>query len=195
MRQVDKIDIMIVQYMTEHPRASNAEVARAVDVSQTTARRRIDALIEDGVITPAVIPDVRRLGFEVLALIGIKVDLRYLDEAAEEIRRMQSVTSLHMTMGRYELIATVAEPSLEDLRRFMVERIAPLPGIRDTETFVSSRALKLLRDWRLPETVEFGEPMRRIQRGYSGKLALGDDGHSDATHLIMSERPDDRENS
>jgi Lrp/AsnC family transcriptional regulator, regulator for asnA, asnC and gidA len=155
MRQVDQVDIRIVRFMTDNPRASYAEVARAINVSQTTARRRIDALIENRVITPAVIPDVRRLGFEVLALVGIKVDLIHLEETAEQIRQMQSVTSLHMTMGRYELIATIAEPSLEDLRRFMVERIAPLPGIRDTETFVSSRALKILRDWRLPETVEF----------------------------------------
>jgi Lrp/AsnC family transcriptional regulator, regulator for asnA, asnC and gidA len=167
MRQVDHVDIKIVRFMTENPRASYAEVARAIGVSQTTARRRIDALIEDRVITPAVIPDVRRLGFEVLALVGIKVDLAHLNETAEKIRQMQSVTSLHMTMGRYELIATIAEPSLDDLRKFMVERIAPLPGIRDTETFVSSRALKILRDWRLPELVEFEQPVRRIRRQYS----------------------------
>jgi DNA-binding Lrp family transcriptional regulator len=166
MRQVDNVDIRIVRFMTENPRASNAEVARAVNVSQTTARRRIDSLIEYGVITPAVIPDVRRLGFEVLAMAGIKVDLQHLDETSEKIRQMQSVTSLHMTMGRYDLIATIAEPSLEDLRRFLVEKVAPLPGIRDTETFVSSRALKILRDWRLPDTVEFGQPVRRIQREY-----------------------------
>ena len=177
--------------MTENPRASNAEVARAVGVSQTTAKRRIDLLIEERVITPAVIPDVRRLGFEVLALVGIKVDLIHLNETAEEIRKMQSVTSLHMTMGRYELLATIAEPSLEDLRQFMVERIAPLPGIRDTETFVSSRALKLLRDWRLPETVEFGQPTRKIRRSYPGSHSGGTSANDDAIHTFTSGNVDE----
>jgi Lrp/AsnC family transcriptional regulator, regulator for asnA, asnC and gidA len=176
VRDVDETDLRLVRYLLNNPRASYAEVARATGVSETTARRRVDALIEDRVITPAMIPDVRRLGFETLALVGIKLDLNHLNETAERIRELSSVTSLHMTMGRYELIATITQPTLDDLRRFLVEQIAPLPGICDTEVFVSTKALKILRDWRLPEGVEFGQPVRRIQRnGHSDSAGPGED--------------------
>ncbi len=147
---VDEVDRRLIRCMLDNPRASYAELARATGVGETTARRRVEALIAMKVITPAVIPDVRQLGFSAMAIVGINVDLNHLYEVAETIRGFKEVTSLHLTMGRYDLMATVAEASLEDLTRFLVEKIAPLPGIRDTEPFVSTRALKILRDWRLP---------------------------------------------
>lgn len=151
MRDVDDVDIHLVRLLLDAPRASYADLARATGVSETTVKRRVEALIEDRVITPAVIPDVRRLGFEAMAMIGVNVDLNHLYEVAEIIRGLSAVTSLHLTMGRYDLMMTVAVPKTIDLTTFLVEEIAPLPGIRHTETFVSVRALKILRDWRLPD--------------------------------------------
>ncbi len=154
--EIDEVDRRLIRCMLDNPRASYAELARATGVAETTARRRVEALIAQKVITPAVIPDVRQLGFSAMAIVGINVDLNYLYEAAETIRGFKEVTSLHLTMGRYDLMATVAEASLEDLSRFLVEKVAPLPGIRDTESFVSTRALKILRDWRLPPDDNLG---------------------------------------
>jgi Lrp/AsnC family transcriptional regulator for asnA, asnC and gidA len=148
---IDAIDIHLVRQLLKAPRATYAELSRLTGVSETTVKRRVEALFEARIITPAVIPDVRRLGFEAMALIGIKVDLRHLYDVAETIRDLPQVTSLHLTMGRYDIMVTIAVPTTADLTTFLVEQIAPLPGIRDTESFVSTRALKLLRDWRLPE--------------------------------------------
>jgi Lrp/AsnC family transcriptional regulator for asnA, asnC and gidA len=148
--EVDEVDRRLIRCLLDSPRASYADLARSTGIGETTARRRVEALISSGIITPAVIPDVRRLGFRALALVGVNVDLNHLYEVAETIRDFEEVTSLHLTMGRYDLMMTITAPNLEDLTRFLVEKVAPLPGIRDTESHVSSRALKLLRDWRLP---------------------------------------------
>ncbi len=151
---IDEVDRRLIRCMLDSPRASYAELARATGVGETTARRRVEALIAMKVITPAVIPDVRQLGYNAMAIVGINVDLNHVYEVAETIRDFKEITSLHLTMGRYDLMATVAASSLEDLTRFLVEKVAPLPGIRDTESFVSTRALKILRDWRLPPEAE-----------------------------------------
>lgn len=148
---LDQTGFRIVRYILDNPRASYAEIARATGIAETTVRRRLEAMIENGTLTPAMIPDVRHLGFETLALVGIRVNLIHLDETSERIADLAEVTSLHMTMGRYDLIAAIAQPTLDDLRNFIVREIAPLAGVRETETFVSSRATKILRDWRLPE--------------------------------------------
>jgi Lrp/AsnC family transcriptional regulator, regulator for asnA, asnC and gidA len=158
MRDIDDVDLELVRNLLNSPRATYAELSRTTGVSETTVKRRVEALFDAGIITPAVIPDVRRLGFNAMALIGIKVDLLHLYEVAETIRDLPQVTSLHLTMGRYDIMVTVAVPTTSDLTTFLVEEIAPLPGIRDTESFVSTRALKLLRDWRLPED---GQPVER----------------------------------
>jgi Lrp/AsnC family transcriptional regulator, regulator for asnA, asnC and gidA len=162
-RDIDDVDLELVRQLLSAPRATYAELSRATGVSETTVKRRVEALFDARIITPAVIPDVRRLGFEAMALIGLKVDLTHLYEVAETIRDLPQVTSLHLTMGRYDIMVTVAVPTTSDLTTFLVEKVAPLPGIRDTESFVSTRALKLLRDWRLPDdgaliTSEQGSP-------------------------------------
>jgi Lrp/AsnC family transcriptional regulator, regulator for asnA, asnC and gidA len=156
VRDVDHIDLILVRKLLDNPRASYAELSREAGIAESTAKRRVAALIESGVITPAVIPNVRRLGFQTLTIVGLKVDLNHLQETAETIRDLPEVTSLHMTMGRYDLHATVASRDLDSMRTFLIEKIAPLPGIRDIESFVSTRALKILRDWRLPPEVILG---------------------------------------
>lgn len=150
MRDVDETDLTLVHHLLESPRASYAELARVTGLSETTVRRRVESMIDDAVITPAMIPDVRRLGFPTLAILGIKVDLAYIEEAAEAVSRLPEVTSIHMTLGRYDLLATLADRDLESLSNTIVAEISKMPGIRSVETFVSTRALKILRDWRLP---------------------------------------------
>lgn len=156
MSDVDSTDLILVRKLLDDPRASYAELSRVAGIAESTAKRRVASLIASGVITPAVIPNVRRLGYRTLTIVGLKVDLNYIQETAEIIRDLPEVTSLHMTMGRYDLHATVASHDLDSMRVFLIEKIAPLPGIRDIESFVSTRALKILRDWRLPPEVILG---------------------------------------
>lgn len=150
MPETNSNDLHLVRCLLEDPRASYADLARKTGMSETTTRRKVEALIATGVVTPAMIPDVRRLGFTTMAIVGIKVDLNYLSETATAISEMSQVTSIHMTLGRYDLMATMADRSLNDLRATITEHIAPLKGVRDIETFVSTNALKILHNWRLP---------------------------------------------
>ena len=154
MNEISKIDLELVRCLLENPRASFADMARQTGVSETTVKRHVDSLIEDGVIKPAMIPNVRLLGFETMAIIGIKVELDRVAETARLISEMPQVTSAHMTLGRYDVIATVADRSLDHLTKTITEQFAAIEGIREVETFVSTRALKILHNWRLPANDE-----------------------------------------
>ena len=151
MNGVSGTDLKLVAHLLDHPRATYADLARNTGVSETTARRRVEALIEQQVITPAMIPDVRRLGFQTMALVGVKVDLEHITKTAESISDLSQVTSIHVTLGRYDLMVTLADRSVGDLANLITDHIAILPGIRDIETFMSVRSLKILHNWRLPE--------------------------------------------
>lgn len=152
MDGVSGTDLKLVAHLLDYPRATYADLARNTGVSETTARRRVEALIEERVITPAMIPDVRRLGFQTMALVGVKVDLEHITKTSESISDLSQVTSIHVTLGRYDLMVTLADRSVGDLASLITDQIAILPGIRDIETFMSVRSLKILHDWRLPET-------------------------------------------
>jgi DNA-binding Lrp family transcriptional regulator len=150
---VDSTDLKLIRILQEHPRASYAEIARLAEMNESTTRRRVEALFASGVITPAVIPNIRELGFDVVILLGIKVELSQIDSVAETLRSFPEITMLLVTLGRYDIFVAVAFRSVNEVHDFIVNRVALLPGVKDTEAFVSTSTLKILRDWRVPDEV------------------------------------------
>lgn len=150
MKSVDEVDLNLIRTLQDDPRASYADLARLTGVSQTTARRRVEALLESQVITPAMIPDLHQLGFTTSGFVALNIDANRLYEIAAHIRDLPEVTSLHMTFGRFDLMLFVAQPSLAALREFVVEKIAPISGVMHSEVLISSNILKVLGNWRVP---------------------------------------------
>lgn len=150
-RPVDAMDLRLIRLLQADPRAAYATIARQADVSETTVRRRVEALISSGAISISVVPDLKRLGYVSSAFIGLKIDLSRLDDVVAAITPIPEVTFVAVTTGRFDLLIYAAERTLDDLTRFVVSRVASIPGVVDTETLVSPRLLKVLSDWRLPD--------------------------------------------
>jgi DNA-binding Lrp family transcriptional regulator len=149
-RCVDLVDLRLIRHLQDEPRASYATLARVVAVSEATAKRRIKTLIENGVITPAMIPDLYRLGYGASALLGITIDLTEMDAVADMLCDFHETAMVLGTMGKFDIVVFVATQSVEQLMRFVTERVAPIRGVRSVETLVAPRLFKLSRDWRIP---------------------------------------------
>lgn len=151
MESVDKIDLRIIRCMQDNPRAPYSTIARLIGVSETTIKRRIDDLIENRVMQPVIVPNMYRLGYRTRARLGFKVELDRMLEVAEALRDFPETTGVEISMGRFNVTCFVVMQSQEALTRFLVERIAPIKGIRDHEVMVVPRVLKVFADWRVPD--------------------------------------------
>lgn len=149
-RELDELDFKIVRCLQDNPRSSYAAIARMIETSEPTAKRRVKALIDSGVITPVMFPDIFMLGFNTSAWIGINVDPSRLTEIAETLSSFPETTMVCTTLGRHDIVVFVAQPSLEKLSQWLAEKVSPLPGVRSSETFIATKVLKVLRSWRLP---------------------------------------------
>lgn len=147
---IDMVDLTLIRYLQDHPRASYSMISRETGVGESTVRRRIEQLTESRIITNAVIPNVYRLGYRTRATVALRVELGQVMHVAEAIRVLPEVGFVSVTTGRWDLTFFVILPSLESLTDFMVQRIAPIPGIKDSETLVTPRVLKVFADWRVP---------------------------------------------
>ncbi|CAN5646322.1 hypothetical protein BH24CHL1_BH24CHL1_15450 [soil metagenome] len=150
VESVNRTDLKLIRCLQENPRASYATMARATELSETTIRRRVEALINDGVITPAMMPDTLRLGYPVTAFVALKIDVTHRRAVASAIANLPSVTYVAETLGRYDVLLLVAEREVVGLTTFLEEQIAILPGVRDTEVMVIPRTHKSMRAWRVP---------------------------------------------
>jgi len=102
---LDDTDTRILQHLMEDGRISNAEVARAIRVSEETVRRRRSGLARDGVYEVVAVPDYKKLGYDVELVIGMHVGPSRIWEVADEVAEIDEVYRVLITTGSFETVA------------------------------------------------------------------------------------------
>ena len=148
--QIDALDRQIIRALQENGRKSNVDIAREVDVTEATIRKRLDRLLSQEVIHITAAPNLARVGMDTGALIALQVDLTYIGQIAEQLADLPHVRSVCYTTGEYDLFLEVALSSDQDLLHFLTGDIARIPGIRKTSTFHIMKRIKEEHQWTLP---------------------------------------------
>lgn len=153
-RTVTATDRAIIRLLQQNARVSYAELSRATGIPESTVRRRMDRLQQRGVIEFAMLAEPAKLGYDLRAMIGLRVELRRLDEIANTLRGYNEVTFAAFLTGSFDIMVHVVVESQDALVTFLRDRLAPLEGLRSTETFVMPFVIKPTTSWILPETTE-----------------------------------------
>jgi Lrp/AsnC family transcriptional regulator, regulator for asnA, asnC and gidA len=154
-RAVTSTDRAIIRLLQENARISYAELSRATGIPESTVRRRMERLQQRGIIEFAMLADPAKLGYEIRAMIGVRVELTRLNEIAEMLRTMNEVTFAAFLTGSFDVMIQVVVQSQEALVEFLTQRVARIEGVRSTETFVMPWVIKPVTSWILPD---FQEP-------------------------------------
>ena len=139
---MDDFDKSIIDILESDGRASNAEIARKIGVSEGTIRRRLKKLIDNKTISVLAISDPRQMGYEFEALVGIQVDPGLVEPVAEAITKLTDTKWVSITTGTNDVFAWVILPTAEALGKFLRNRIGEIQGVKKTETFVSLQVVK-----------------------------------------------------
>ncbi len=153
---LDDVDRGIVALLQRNGRMPNLEIARQLGVAEATVRKRMERLVDDGLVRVRAVVNPSTMGYPVRTLIGIRVELSRVQGVARQLAGMPSVRSISLTAGSYDLVIEAAFASNESLEGFLMGRLAPIPGVIHTDTFHVLRTIKEAADWLLPE----GEEMR-----------------------------------
>ncbi len=144
---VSDLDKRIIEHLQTDGRRPFTQIAADLGVSEAAVRARTNRLIERGILQVVGVTDPLKLGFQQMAMIGIRCESDQLVTVAERIAEMPEVDYVVITAGTYDLlIETVCEDN-EALLRFLTERLRAIEGVRDTETFVYLRMVKQTYQW------------------------------------------------
>jgi len=127
---VDAIDLQLLQLLGTDGRLSAAELAQQSDVSESSARRRVEELASSGAIHFGTLVDPRLMGFDSPVFMWLDVDLASIEVVAERLSAHPEVRYLSATAGYSDLIVEVILPDLDRLYGFMTEVVGSLPGVR-----------------------------------------------------------------
>ena len=136
---IDAIDRKILQHLIKNARMPFLEIARMCGISGAAIHQRVRKLDETGVILGSRLEiDPKKLGFDVCALIGLRVaDPSRYEHTVELLKKIPEVVECHFITGEYNMMIKVYCLDNEHLMQTLFEIILPIEGVLKTETFIS----------------------------------------------------------
>ncbi len=148
---LDSLDVQLIEHLMQDGRLSSAALARALGVSERTARYRLQRLLEQGLIRVVAMPIPSRLGYTVVADVFIQVEPGSIQPVAEELARCECVTYVGCSMGESDVSVQVIGHDNREVYAFVTDVIGRLPGVRRTTTVIVPVILKDVYQWRVPK--------------------------------------------
>jgi Lrp/AsnC family transcriptional regulator for asnA, asnC and gidA len=149
-RMVSNTDRMLIRLLQQNARMSFAELSRVTGIPESTVRRRVERMQDRGIIRFAMIADADQLGYEISAMIGLRVDQAQLNEIGDTLTGMPEVVFASFLTGSFDILAQVVVESQTGLVELLMT-LAQIEGVRSSETFLIPRVLKPLTAWVIPE--------------------------------------------
>jgi len=138
----DKLALQIVDAMRVDGRASFTSVAETVGASESTVRRRFEALAEQGCVQVVTIVAAAALGLEFETLLQVEVAPAQLGAVARQLGDYVGVRYLAATLGSSSLFAELILPTTEDMHSFLTDDLAQLDGVRGWRAYTELITLK-----------------------------------------------------
>jgi len=145
-KALDRIDRRILHLLQEFGRLSNVELARAVNLSPTPCLERVRRLERGGYITGYCAQlDPAKLGAGLMVLVEVTLD-RTSGNVFEAFRKavleIPQVLECLMVAGGFDYLIKVRVADMPAYRALLGERLAALPGVLQTHTYVVMEEVK-----------------------------------------------------
>lgn len=137
----DDLDRRILDCLQRDARLPARQVAGILGIPESSARRRVQRLIEHNLLRTRVIVNPVRLGLRVDANLYLRVTPTDLHGIGEQLARHPAVHGAAATTGETNLQIAVWFRDLTELYRFLTTDIAH-PGVQTVETVLVGRTAK-----------------------------------------------------
>jgi len=129
--------------MQADARISYAEMAKRFNLPESTIRYRVKRLIDAQVIRKVtVLLDPRKVGFDVSAVVMVKVDPNYLSEVLRWMASFEEAQHVFQTTGEYDIISVIHVRDIKVLNEFK-QRVKMLKGVKDVVVWVITELIKI----------------------------------------------------
>lgn len=137
---IDDLDAALIEELQHDGRTTFRELGRIVRLSPSAVATRVQRLIDGGVIKISAV-EARGLGRRQLSMgIGIRL-AGGDDEVIAALRAARGVDFAVRTLGRFDAVATLVEPTAGALYASL-ERLRALPGVVSIEGWLHLAVLK-----------------------------------------------------
>lgn len=156
----DRTDLRILAFLQHNGRASNLELAQAVQLSTSQCHRRHRRLEELGVLRGYEARlDAAALGLGVVAFVHVAMEkghIANLRRFIEGIRTLPEVLECFSVTGDFDYVVKVVAQDLKTLSRFLMDTLMQLPGVSNIRSSVCLDEIKNTGALPLPQAAGAG---------------------------------------
>lgn len=143
---LDGIDRMLLNYLQENARLSNAELARRVELSPPGLQKRLRKLEESGVIDGyTALVNYEAVGYDMMCIVQVTLarhDPTAVAAFSAAVRALPEVIEGYHLTGESDYLLKVIVRNRKHLEQFILETLTPIPGMDKIRTSVVLSAIK-----------------------------------------------------
>jgi Lrp/AsnC family transcriptional regulator for asnA, asnC and gidA len=138
-KNLDKLDLQIIQAMMQDAEVSYADLGKQFFVSGGTIHVRIKKLEELGIVQgKRLAVDLKVLGYDIIAFIGIYLEKSSMyDTVVTALKHIPQVVRVNYTTGNYSMFVEIVCKDIQQLRFVLHDELQKIKGIERTETLIS----------------------------------------------------------
>ena len=134
---LDEVDRKIISKLQQNGRATFQELARIIGFSNMGVKKRVDRLLEKGILKVSSLVNVKQLGLQA-AVVMIEIESsEALERLIQRFKDCPRVVNIFTTLGGYNLIALVIAEDQDTLESISMEKcsLRSSEGIRRSEFY------------------------------------------------------------
>lgn len=144
---LDRLDRGIIAALQVDGRRAYSRIADEVGVSESVIRYRVRRLEDAGILRIVGIADPMRIGFDLMALVGVKGTAGRLDDICDQLGRLPEASYVVVTAGSFDVFVEVLCRDTAHFAEVLTERIRMIDGVVDTQSFLVLQVRKMSYHW------------------------------------------------
>lgn len=143
----DELDYALMELLREDGRRPAIDLARGLQVSEATVRKRLNRLIRGGLLRILAVSNLTAMGYTQEIMLLVRTEPGRTLQVAELLAQHTCVRFLAAGLGPFDLFVNAAFRDQEDLRAFVFDHLHPCPGVQSVQAFQVLAILKRTYDW------------------------------------------------
>jgi len=144
--ELDELDLSILRLLQGNGRLSNVDLASAINLSPPATYTRLKRLEKQGYIRDYVaLLNWSKMGYDMICFINISLQMHQpgeVEKFRQRISRLPEVLECHHVTGEFDYLLKVAIQNRDDLDRFVMKQLTPIPGIARIYTSLALNEIK-----------------------------------------------------
>jgi Lrp/AsnC family transcriptional regulator, regulator for asnA, asnC and gidA len=149
--RLDGTDRQIIAALQAEGRRPYSRIAADLGLSESVVRYRAQRLEQAGILQVVGIADPLRIGFDHMAMIGIRARPGTVTQVCSTITAFPETSYVANTAGSFDAIVEVICRDTAHFTELLQERIQRVDGVVSTESFFVLEIHKMAYGWGVPE--------------------------------------------